>query len=287
MSNAEKKASNRAVYEKRVARVRDYIHAHLDEDIDLNLLAEVAHMSPYHWHRIYRSVCGETIAWTVKRLRMTKAVDLVSRTSLPIEEIAVRTGYPNAQSFSRVFKSTFGMPPGKYREEGSHKQFDTNNQEDPFTMHPVNIQKLETTRAISLEHKGNYNNISHAFETLFGKLAANDLLTPDMQMCGVFYSDPDTVAEEDLRSRACATVESDLDLGAPYEHIDIAGGKYAVLEYTGPYADMFAAYRWFYGTWLPESGFEAANQPCHEVYINNPQDTPPAELRTDIYMPLS
>lgn len=287
MTNPDKKAKNRASYQKRLDRVRDYIHDHLDEDIDLNLLAEVAHMSPYHWHRIYRSISGETIAGTVKRLRMTRAVDLISRTTLPIEEIAVKTGYPNAQSFSRVFKSTFGMPPGKYREEGSHKQFEPTNQEDPSTMHPVNIQELETARAISLEHKGNYTAISKAFEQLFSTVASKGMLTPDMQMCGVFYDDPDSVEESELRSRACLTVESDLDLGTPYEHVNIAGGKYAVLEYTGPYADMYAAYRWFYGTWLAESGYEAANEPSYEVYLNNPQDTPPAELRTNIHMPLA
>jgi len=286
-STANSAAANRAAYEKRLNRVRDYIYEHLAEDIDLNTLAEVAHMSPYHWHRIYRSISGETIAATVKRLRMTRAVDLISRTSLPIEEIAVKTGYPNTQSFSRVFKATFGMPPGKYREDGSHSQFDTTNKEDPSTMHPVNVQELETTRVVSLHHNGVYTGISKAFETLYGTVAARGMLTPDMQMIGVFYDDPDSVPEADLRSRACLAVNSDLDLDSPYEHFDISGGKYAVLEYTGPYGDMHAAYRWFYGTWLAESGFEAANEPAYEVYINSPTNTPPAELRTNIHMPLA
>lgn len=47
-------------YEKRLKRVTDHIHAHLDDELDLDKLAEVACMSAYHWHRIYRAVLGET-----------------------------------------------------------------------------------------------------------------------------------------------------------------------------------------------------------------------------------
>ncbi len=63
-------------------------------------------------------------------------------------------------------------------------------------------------------------------------------------------------------------------------------GEYAVLRHKGPYADMKAAYDWFYGQWLPQSGREPANAPPVEEYLNSPQDTPPMELLTDIYLPL-
>lgn len=48
-------------YEPRLKRVTAYLHAHLDEYLDLNKLAEVACMSPYHWHRIYQAVHGESV----------------------------------------------------------------------------------------------------------------------------------------------------------------------------------------------------------------------------------
>ena len=49
-------------YQERLSRVVAYIHDHLDEPLDLNRLAEVAHLSPCHWHRVYQALYGETIA---------------------------------------------------------------------------------------------------------------------------------------------------------------------------------------------------------------------------------
>lgn len=62
-----------ASYETRLNRVVDYIYDHLEEDIRLDRLAEVACLSPYHWHRIYAASRGETVATTVKRLRLHRA----------------------------------------------------------------------------------------------------------------------------------------------------------------------------------------------------------------------
>ena len=62
-----------ALYENRLRRVSAYIHDHLDEDLDMERLAEIACLSSYHWHRIYRAIYGETLAATVKRLRLHRA----------------------------------------------------------------------------------------------------------------------------------------------------------------------------------------------------------------------
>ncbi|HYM00449.1 MAG TPA: AraC family transcriptional regulator, partial [Blastocatellia bacterium] len=88
-------------YGERFNRVTTYIYDHLDEDLDLNRLAEVACLSAYHWHRIYQAMCGETIASTVKRLRLQRAAGYLANTSIPIRKIAKMTGYNNVQSFTR------------------------------------------------------------------------------------------------------------------------------------------------------------------------------------------
>ncbi len=67
----------------------------------------------------------------------------------------------------------------------------------------------------------------------------------------------------------------------------LQGGRHAVLTYTGPYADMRQAYRWFLGTWLPKSGHEAADAPIFEAYLDDPRHVPHSELRTLIHLPLT
>ena len=57
----------------------------------------------------------------------------------------------------------------------------------------------------------------------------------------------------------------------------MAGGEYAVLLHTGPYADLKTAYQWLYGDWLRHSGREAADAPPFELYLNTPMDAAPAD----------
>ena len=49
---------------------------------------------------------------------------------------------------------------------------------------------------------------------------------------------------------------------------------------------MKGAYRWLLGVWLPQSGQEPDDDPIFETYLNNPQHVAPAELMTDIHLPL-
>ena len=69
-------------YSERIQRVVDYLAEHLDETLDLEVLARVAYLSPYHFHRIYRGLLGETVNDTVRRLRLRRsAIDLLDRDS--------------------------------------------------------------------------------------------------------------------------------------------------------------------------------------------------------------
>jgi AraC family transcriptional regulator len=74
--------------------------------------------------------------------------------------------------------------------------------------------------------------------------------------------------------------------GAPLESRTLGGCTCAVLHHRGPYATMGAAYQWLYGQWLVQAGHAALDQPVFEEYLNNPRDTAPADLLTDIHLPL-
>ncbi|WP_259782181.1 AraC family transcriptional regulator [Aestuariispira ectoiniformans] len=273
-------------YEDRLTRVTDYIFDHLDDDIDLNHLAEVACMSPYHWHRVFHAVRGETIAAFVKRMRLNRAAGDLARTTMPVEEIANRSGYKTVQSFNRSFKAVYGMPPIQYRKYGNHTQFQSTDRERLGAMYDVEIKSVPAMTAITMDHRGSYMEIGKAFESLYGWLGARNMITPDTRMVGLYYDDPSSVAEADLRSKAGAVCPSGTADGANTQITDIRGGEYAILHYKGPYAAIQAAYQWFYGEWLTSSGREAADAPCFEEYLNSPRDTAPNDLLTDICLPL-
>ena len=64
-----------ASYRERILRVRLHIEAHLDESISLEELAAVACFSPYHFHRIFRALVGESVMEHVRRLRLERAAE--------------------------------------------------------------------------------------------------------------------------------------------------------------------------------------------------------------------
>ncbi len=273
-------------YEKRLLRVSAYIHEHLDEDMDLDRLSEIACLSAHHWHRVYRAVHGETLATTVRRLRLHRAAGDLVRGECSVRDIAARWGYPNLQSFTRTFAAAYGMPPARYRREGSHRAYAPENGKEPSSMFDIATRTVAEQTLLCIPHTGSYMGIGKAFETLYGTLFSRNLFTPDMRMIGVFLDDPDLVAEEKLRSFACVTAGADVPAEAPLVRRTLAGGDYAVLRHEGPYADMGVAYRWLYGTWLPASGRSIRDEVMFEAYLNNPREVPPNELLTEICLPL-
>lgn len=274
-----------AVYEARLRRVSNHIHEHLDEELDMDRLAEIACLSSYHWHRIYRAIYGETAAATVKRLRLHRAAGDIVETKLGISEIAKRSGYPNVQSFNRIFKAVYGMPPARYRREGSHTLFE-GKQRKASTMFDISIRSIEPAPLVGVPHQGSYMNIGKAFEQLFGTLYARGQGHPDLRMIGIYLDDPDVVAADKLRSYACVEMDAAQPVQAPLERRTLEGGDYAVLRHKGPYAEMHKAYTWLYAEWLPTSGRKLRDTVMFEEYINNPRDVAPAELLTDIHLPL-
>jgi AraC family transcriptional regulator len=71
-----------------------------------------------------------------------------------------------------------------------------------------------------------------------------------------------------------------------FDDVTVPGGRHAVLTLKGPYTGIPAAWTWLYGDWFPASGEEPADRAPFEIYRNSPADTPPAELITEICVPL-
>jgi AraC family transcriptional regulator len=278
-----------ADYHARLQRVSDHIHDHLAEPLNMTQLAELGCLSPCHWHRIYASFFGETMAATVKRLRLQRAASDLAQTTLPVHRVARRCGYPNVQSFTRTFCDAYGLPPVQYRAHGQHVQFDYATPDYRDGAFAVHLTHIDTFDVLGVPHKGPYMEISKSFTTLYSWLAARGVNGHGLRCVGVYFDDPFSVAEKFWRSTACVVPDTEvlrLATELPVHSTTVAGGRYAVMRYQGPYASMHAAYKWLFGHWLLRSGEQAADYPVFEDYLNSPLDTAPADLLTDIYMPL-
>jgi AraC family transcriptional regulator len=271
-------------YPERIQRVVDYLAQHLDEALDLETLARVAHFSPYHFHRIYRGLLGETVNDTVRRLRLHRsAIDLLDR-DLSIERTARRAGYASQAAFTRAFRAEYGEPPARYRGARRVTQL---NQEGNLTTYEVETITLRKLRVAAIEHRGDYQLTSKAFERLMAVAATTGLLTPDTRTIGIYHDDPVSVPKGELRSTACITVADDWVPSGELTEVQIDGGRYARIVHTGPYTELKTAYDWLYQTWLPNSREEPRNIPCLEEYLSDPRQVPAKDLETAVMMPLA
>lgn len=275
-------------YQKSLQRVTDYIYAHLEDELDLNRLAEVACLSSYHWHRVYFAMQGETVTTTVRRLRLQRAADRLANSGLAIKDIAQKAGYGSTAAFTRGFKQAYGQTPGVYRRMGSHAQYKQARAARDSRGFPVDLVLRDELVCAAVAHKGSYLQIDQAMGRLFEGLARQGLLGDQPEMMACFLDDPDLHPEATLNSFACSPVDPQAmqNLPAPLQALKLRGGWYARMRYKGPYADMRGAYRWLYGTWLPQSGHQPAQAPGYEEYVNSPVDVPATELKTNIYLPL-
>lgn len=276
-----------AGYEKRLNRVLSHIYDNLDDDLNLDALADIACMSRYHWHRVFKAMTGETLAGVVRRLRLNKAANALVQADTPVRDIAEQVGFKNLASFSRAFKKAHGVSPNEFREQGTKVENLLALNKGNETMYPVSVKELKGFRAAGVCHTGPYQQIGKAFKSLGSLLMANSLL-PEVSSLFVIYHDaPDSKPSAEFRSHVAVSINDGFPEGLDaLDYFEVSGGKYAVLEHKGPYPTLKAAYQWLYGTWLPQSGEEPRDMPPLEVYISDPKVTPPQDLRTDIRLPL-
>lgn len=267
-------------YQRQLDLVTDYIYAHLDDNLRLDVLADVAGFSPYHWHRLYRAVRGESAARTVERLRLERAAGMLTGTPLPIRRIALRSGFTNAATFSRAFVRSYGVPPGRFRNGDERAVFRSAAVEHELREHPVEIIDGDQIVLAASPHRGSYMNIGHAFARV------RDRIGPSGRMIAIFEDDPDATATAILRSVAGVVIEPDAAVPDGLERITIPAGRLAVLRYVGPYSLMHTAYQWLYGTWLTASGEEPRDHPVFEEYLTDPAETAPADAVTRLLLPI-
>jgi len=280
------KTNTRLDHARRIDRALRHLAERLDAPLVLDDLAAVACFSPCHFHRIFHAATGETPADTLRRLRLHRAAAELVQGKAAIASVGRRAGYGSAPAFTRAFAAFYGTTPAAYRAQGRDVSPPAPGPEKENTMHDVRIEERPAFRLASVPHAGRYTDIGVAFDRLGAWLGARELIDASSRWIGIYHDDPAQVPAEKLRSEACCTVGPAVGPDETIRIAGLAGGRHAVLRFKGPYTELEGAYRWLFGTWLPGSGEEAADRPCHEEYLNHPKTTPPAELLTDVCLPL-
>src|ERR1700733_4753085 len=109
------------IYRSRINKAIDYVNNNLNKSISLEELAAVAFFSPFHFHRIFVAVTGETVNNFTARMRNEKAARLLKFFATRIAAIATACGFSSASTLSRSFRQYFELSPSAYRKGGQIK----------------------------------------------------------------------------------------------------------------------------------------------------------------------
>lgn len=153
-------------------------------------------------------------------------------------------------------------------------------------MYDVTITTVPTFSLAAIDHAGDYQEIGRAFDRLSAWAGARGLLGPEARMFGIYFDDPASVPQNELRSQACLLVAPGFTGDGQVKQVTLEACTAASLIHKGPYAELENAYHYLYKAWLPTSGREPLNRPCFEEYLNNPRELPPSEWLTQVFMPL-
>ena len=104
-------------YDLKLSGVLTYINEHLTEELTVELLAEKAYLSRYHFMRLFKAQTGSTVHAYVRQKRLMYASRLI-REGTPAVRAAAESGFGDYSAFHRAFTETFGISPGKMKENG-------------------------------------------------------------------------------------------------------------------------------------------------------------------------
>jgi len=115
------RAATRNELYRRLLRGRDFLLSSLDARVRLKEATREACLSPYHFHRAFRQVFGETPHGFLLRQRLGRAASLLRHRDLSVTDVCLETGFESLPSFSTLFRRHFGVAPRDYRRTGSQR----------------------------------------------------------------------------------------------------------------------------------------------------------------------
>jgi AraC family transcriptional regulator len=101
--------------DRRIRQTLEYIHAHLDQDLDLCSIAQASATSPFHLSRTFRNALGCSIWQYVSRRRIQLATGLMKDSALTLAEVASMSGFESYSTFAATFKTARGISPAHFR----------------------------------------------------------------------------------------------------------------------------------------------------------------------------
>jgi len=284
------------LYLKRINAVVDFARENLNQDLSLDSLARVAGFSPFHFHRIFKSITEETLNEMVMRLRLERAATLLRSTpELSITAAAFECGFQSASVFSRSFKRHYGINARQWDRQSPLKNSKNGKVFAGFPRYTpdnlgaiaereklkVNIRSLPAQRLAYIRVYDSYSRFSRikeAYQRLITWYCQRGGNVADTTLYGMSRDDPDVTPLRLCRFDWCITVPDDWQADGDINMQNFPACEVASIRCVGGLEQEDRALQYLFRYWLPRSRYQPANLPGMEIYHRQP-----AELGWETY----
>lgn len=278
--------SSLQTYYQRINLAIEYINNHLSENISLTQLAEAAHFSPYHFHRIFKNLLNETVNEFTNRVRLEKACNLLKYSKQTIMDISITCGYSSTSTFSRSFKKHYHVSPSEYR---IHRQIE--NSKISKELFPINryLERSNKNKTIDQfkvqlidfkERKVAFIRVYDSFREgavlkKFDQLikwAINNGIYEQGTIFGMSLDDIMITPKHKYRYEVCITIPDDYIV----DHTEISTMiipkcRYATTDVSGDIALVIDGWSHLYNDWLLNNDYEPEHLHALEIFKEKDQ----------------
>lgn len=273
---------------QRYKQVLQYIDAHWNAPIDIDIIEQVSHYSYRNINRIFQSLHQETIGQYVKRLRLERAAQYLKYSPNSISTIALDVGFGDVAAFSKAFKKRFGLAPVAFRQENhpfAPQKIPVLPNTDPL---PFELETLPRFDWLCLEHRGDYEAIDQmepSWDQLIDYATQQHLLTEHTLYLSETLDDDEISDAIHCRTHLGLTLERPLaqEPQGLFQIKTHLPQRYVKFVHHGPFATLPDTYQRLYAHWMTEVQLEFSDRPVLEFYDEEDPNRPPI---TEIYIPV-
>ena len=305
-------SSSKNIADENIARINKailFIEENIQSKLLLEAIAKEAHFSPFHFHRLFSVVMGETVHSFISRRRIEKAASLLlHKKSIPVTEISEKVGFSSLSTFSRAFKKFYGLSPQEFKESSTEKfskickTKSKNGQiKVSFEQYISSIQKslnwmqmnaktkvtsLDPIELAYISHVGKIDLIGNVLNELVRWATPKGLMNQEnLRMVTIYHDSPKITDPNHLRMSACMILNSPTTVEGRVGLRTFEPGKCIVSRLEiAPYEFQQAWESSF--VWMNDHGYKKGDKDPFEIYYNNPQDHPEGKCIVDLCIPI-
>jgi AraC family transcriptional regulator len=296
-------------YVKSVNKALKFIDLNLDSSaLSLESVSQAACFSPFHFHRIFKIIVGETLNVYINRKRLEQAAAvLVHQKDYNITDLALQSGFSSHSAFTRAFKKLFNVSPSEFRKAYPNKFskigiVESKKWQDDFMLETyfcninnhlnwikmnakIEIKELPELHFASVTHIG-VDNIEKAFERIIKWAIPKGLMQkPETRLARIFHDSFKVTDADKVRMSVSILTEGDVLVEDDIEKMSTKAGKHIVgsfkitpMEFEKSWSSLFI--------WMHDNGFKKADANPFEIYQNDMREHPEGKAIVDFYIPV-